>query len=105
MVGFLSEAIETCCGLRDVLAYSEDPVGPEGGFSGREVMSEFKCATGLPTATNMPKLRLVHAAGAGTDKIAFADLAPDTLVANTFHHEDSIAEYVVATAVLMRRAT
>ena len=49
----LSEAIETCRGLRDVLAYAEDPVGPEGGFSGREVMSEFKRATGLPTATNM----------------------------------------------------
>jgi glucarate dehydratase len=49
----LAEAIETCRGLRDVLAYAEDPVGPEGTFSGREVMSEFKRATGLPTATNM----------------------------------------------------
>jgi phosphoglycerate dehydrogenase-like enzyme len=49
------------------------------------------------------KLRLVHAAGAGTDKIAFDALAPDVLVANTFHHEQSIAEYVVATAVLLRR--
>ncbi|GCE43537.1 glucarate dehydratase [Rhodococcus sp. NPDC057014] len=49
----LSEAIETCRGLKDVLAYAEDPVGPEGSFSGREVMSEFKRATGLPTATNM----------------------------------------------------
>ena len=28
---------------------------------------------------------------------------PGTLVANTFHHEDSIAEYVVAAAVLLRR--
>lgn len=50
-----------------------------------------------------PKLRLVHAAGAGTDKVAFTALGPDTLVANTFHHEDSIAEYVVAAAVLLRR--
>ncbi|GGF98017.1 glucarate dehydratase [Rhodococcoides trifolii] len=49
----LKDAIETCRGLRDVLAYAEDPVGPEGSFSGREVMSEFKRATGLPTATNM----------------------------------------------------
>ena len=37
----------------DVLAYAEDPCGAEGGFSGREVMAEFKRATGLPTATNM----------------------------------------------------
>ncbi|WP_415971178.1 enolase C-terminal domain-like protein [Rhodococcus sp. 077-4] len=49
----LKDAIETCRGLRDVLAYAEDPVGPEGGFSGREVMTEFKRATGLQTATNM----------------------------------------------------
>ncbi|OZC66115.1 glucarate dehydratase [Rhodococcus sp. 06-462-5] len=49
----LADAIETCRGLRDVLAYAEDPVGPEGGFSGREVMTEFKRATGLQTATNM----------------------------------------------------
>lgn len=49
------------------------------------------------------KLRLVHAAGAGTDKIAFAALAQDVLVANTFHHEQSIAEYVLAAAVLLRR--
>ncbi|MFI7169327.1 enolase C-terminal domain-like protein [Rhodococcoides fascians] len=49
----LKDAIETCRGLRDVLAYAEDPVGPEGDFSGREVMTEFKRATGLQTATNM----------------------------------------------------
>ena len=49
------------------------------------------------------KLRLVHAGGAGTDKIAFKALLPDVLVANTFHHEQSIAEYVLAAAVLLRR--
>ena len=49
------------------------------------------------------KLRLVHAAGAGTDKIAFESLSPDVLVANTFHHEQSIAEYAIAAAVLLRR--
>lgn len=49
------------------------------------------------------KLRLVHAAGAGTDKIAFDALTQGVLVANTFHHEQSIAEYVLAAAVLLRR--
>ncbi|WP_102142232.1 2-hydroxyacid dehydrogenase [Mycobacterium hubeiense] len=49
------------------------------------------------------KLRLVHVAGAGTDKIAFDALKPNVLVANTFHHEDSIAEYVLAAAVMLRR--
>ncbi|MGP8588054.1 enolase C-terminal domain-like protein, partial [Salmonella enterica] len=39
--------------LKGVLAYAEDPCGAEQGFSGREVMAEFRRATGLPTATNM----------------------------------------------------
>jgi glucarate dehydratase len=49
----LREAIELCRGQHDVLAYAEDPCGAEGGFSGREVMAEFRRATGMPTATNM----------------------------------------------------
>lgn len=42
-----------CKGLNDVLTYAEDPCGAEQGFSGREVMAEFRRATGLPVATNM----------------------------------------------------
>ena len=38
---------------RGVLAYAEDPCGAEDGYSGREMMAEFRRATGLPTATNM----------------------------------------------------
>ena len=49
----LSEAIALCRNMHDVLAYAEDPCGSEDGYSGREVMAEFRRATGLPTATNM----------------------------------------------------
>ncbi len=49
----LDEAVRLLKGKDDVLAYAEDPCGAEGGFSGREVMAEFRRATGLPTATNM----------------------------------------------------
>lgn len=49
----LDEAIEIGKGLRGVLAYAEDPCGAEAGYSGREVMAEFRRATGLLTATNM----------------------------------------------------
>jgi glucarate dehydratase len=49
----LAEAIELCRDKHDVLAYVEDPCGAEQGYSGREIMSEFRQATGLPTATNM----------------------------------------------------
>lgn len=54
-------------------------------------------------ASAAEKLRLVHVAGAGTDRVAFDALGADVLVANTFHHERSIAEYVVAAAVFLRR--
>ncbi|WP_443192505.1 enolase C-terminal domain-like protein [Pseudomonas indica] len=49
----LDEAIALCKGQGHVLAYAEDPCGPENGYSGREIMAEFRRATGIPTATNM----------------------------------------------------
>jgi glucarate dehydratase len=49
----LEEAIALCRNQHGVLAYAEDPCGAENGYSGREVMAEFRRATGLPTATNM----------------------------------------------------
>jgi glucarate dehydratase len=49
----LDEAVSLCRDLHHVLAYAEDPCGAEQGFSGREIMAEFRAATGLRTATNM----------------------------------------------------
>jgi glucarate dehydratase len=49
----LDDAIALCRDRRDLLAYAEDPCGAEGGYSGREILAEFKRATGLRTATNM----------------------------------------------------
>jgi glucarate dehydratase len=49
----LKDAIRLMRDMRSVVAYAEDPCGAEEGFSGREVMAEFRRATGLPTATNM----------------------------------------------------
>ncbi|VEA62720.1 Glucarate dehydratase-related protein [Serratia plymuthica] len=49
----LDEAIALCKGMQSILSYAEDPCGAEQGFSGREVMAEFRRATGLPVATNM----------------------------------------------------
>jgi glucarate dehydratase len=49
----LAEAISLCRNQQKVLAYAEDPCSAENGLSGREVMAEFRRATGLPTATNM----------------------------------------------------
>ncbi|AOW15204.1 glucarate dehydratase [Hydrogenophaga crassostreae] len=49
----LKDAVRLLRDHRNTMAYAEDPCGGEGVFSGREVMAEFKRATGLPTATNM----------------------------------------------------
>ncbi len=72
----LEEAIRLCRDLHGVMAYAEDPCGAEQGFSGREVMAEFRRATGLPTATNMIATdwrQLVHALALQSVDIPLAD--------------------------------
>jgi glucarate dehydratase len=49
----LKQAVEWLTPLKSILTYAEDPCGAENGFSGREIMAEFRKATGIPTATNM----------------------------------------------------
>jgi glucarate dehydratase len=49
----LEQAIAWLGPLKSVLRYAEDPCGAERGYSGREVMAEFRRATGIATATNM----------------------------------------------------
>jgi glucarate dehydratase len=72
----LDEAIRLCRNMRGVLAYAEDPCGAEAGYSGREIMAEFRRATGLPTATNMIATdwrQLSHAVQLGAVDIPLAD--------------------------------
>jgi len=72
----LEEAVRLCKGRNGVLAYAEDPCGAERGFSGREIMAEFRRATGLPTATNMIATdwrQMVHALQIGAVDIPLAD--------------------------------
>jgi glucarate dehydratase len=72
----LDEAINLCKDMHGILAYAEDPCGAENGFSGREIMAEFRRATGLPTATNMIATdwrQLSHALRLGSVDIPLAD--------------------------------
>jgi glucarate dehydratase len=72
----LADAVRLMRDMRGVVAYAEDPCGAEGGFSGREVMAEFRRATGLPTATNMIATdwrQLVHALSLQSVDIPLAD--------------------------------
>lgn len=49
----LEDAVNWLSPLKGVLTYAEDPCGAEQGYSGREIMAEFRQRSGLPTATNM----------------------------------------------------
>jgi glucarate dehydratase len=72
----LEEAVRLGRRMQGVVAYAEDPCGAEGRFSGREVMAEFRRATGLPTATNMIATdwrEMSHAVRAGAVDIPLAD--------------------------------
>jgi glucarate dehydratase len=72
----LNEAIEVCSAIKPYLAYAEDPCGAEQGFSGREVMAEFRRATGIRTATNMIATdwrQIGHAVVLGSVDIPLAD--------------------------------
>jgi glucarate dehydratase len=72
----LKDAVRVLRDLHGVMAYAEDPCGAEDGFSGREVMAEFRRATGLPTATNMIATdwrQMVHALSLQAVDIPLAD--------------------------------
>jgi len=72
----LKEAIRVCKDKKDVLTYAEDPCGPEDGYSGREIMAEFRRATGIPTATNMIATdwrQMIHSAKLDSVAIPLAD--------------------------------
>ncbi|MYM66748.1 glucarate dehydratase [Pseudoduganella sp. FT55W] len=72
----LREAIDICRGQGHIMAYAEDPCGPEDGYSGRETMAEFRRATGIPTATNMIATdwrQMAHAHLLGAVDIPLAD--------------------------------
>ena len=72
----LKDAIRLMRDMKHVVAYAEDPCGAEDGFSGREVMAEFRRATGLPTATNMIATdwrQLTHALSLQSVDIPLAD--------------------------------
>ena len=73
---WLKDAVRLMRDMRGVVAYAEDPCGAEDGFSGREVMAEFRRETGLPTATNMVATdwrQMVHSLSLQSVDIPLAD--------------------------------
>jgi glucarate dehydratase len=72
----LEEAVRIGMRLKPILAYTEDPCGAEAGYSGREVLAEFRRRTGLKVATNMIATdwrQMGHAITLGSVDIPLAD--------------------------------
>jgi L-alanine-DL-glutamate epimerase and related enzymes of enolase superfamily len=72
----LAQAVELVNDYRDCLTYVEDPCGPEGGFSSREITTWFKNSTFAPVATNMIATnwkQFYHAAALKSVDIILAD--------------------------------
>jgi phosphoglycerate dehydrogenase-like enzyme len=72
-----------------------------------DVLAETDILVGgsLPAelAAEARRLRLVQAPGAGYENIALSALPPGVVVANTFHHGRSMAEYVVMVTLALTR--
>lgn len=72
----LKDAVRLCRDMHGILTYCEDPCGAEAGYSGREILAEFRRATGLPTATNMVATdwrQMAHSVVLGSVDIPLAD--------------------------------
>jgi phosphoglycerate dehydrogenase-like enzyme len=54
-------------------------------------------------AAAVPRLRLLHVTGAGTDSICLAALPPTTTVANAYFHGPAISEYVMMMILALSR--
>lgn len=79
--------------------FDEDAVSD--ALPGSAVLVAPKFTPALTPAADA--LRLVHVAGAGLDGIDVDALPHGACVANTYHHEGSIAEHIVATSIVLRR--
>jgi phosphoglycerate dehydrogenase-like enzyme len=70
-------------------------------------LSDTEVLVGSPVSQRMieqaPRLRLVHASGAGYDNIATDALRDRIPLCNVFHHERAIAEYVIMAMLALDR--
>ena len=76
-----------------------DAAAVAADLAGAEVLVSSRYTAALRGAAGA--LRLVQAPSAGVDGVDLASLPEGVPVANTFHHEESMAEQVVASVVVL----
>lgn len=79
----------------------DDPDALERAVGDADVLVTGQCDARVARAAR--KLRLLQAPSAGVDRIDTSELPPGTTLANSYHHEDAVAEFVVAAAIELRR--
>jgi phosphoglycerate dehydrogenase-like enzyme len=81
--------------------------GPEAAARNRRALEDADVIVGWPLSAEMiaaaRKVKLIQAAGAGVDGLPFELVPPGAVVANTYHHESSIAEHVLLAMLLFTR--
>lgn len=81
--------------------------GPDAVARNRRELEEADVIVGWPLSPEMVaaarNVKLIQAAGAGVDGLPFELLPPGAVVANTYHHESSIAEHVLLAMLLFTR--
>lgn len=88
-------------GIRTTWLDHPDETAVAQALPGADVLVGSTFSPALAVAADA--LKLVHVAGAGYDGVDTEALPTGVLVANTFHHEGSIAEHVIASTVVLRR--
>ncbi len=93
------------CDCELAVVRDPSPVGPY-----RELFENADVIVGWPLSAEITaaarNVKLIQVAGAGVDGVPFDRLPPGVTVANTFHHESSIAEHIVMAMLwLLRRPT
>ncbi|MEV7632944.1 2-hydroxyacid dehydrogenase [Microbacterium sp. NPDC089318] len=78
-----------------------DPEGVRAAIAGADVVVCSRLSR--DELRGADRIRLVHATGAGVDRIDVDALPPDAALCNTGHHGTAIAEHVMMTALMLRR--
>lgn len=107
-------AVVTDANLRELADLLESQVGdavdlrwPADAAELRDALQDADALVGgrfdAELAAAAPRLRLVQVSGAGTDGVDRTALRPGIALANTYHHQDAMAEYAVWAAIGLRR--
>ena len=91
----------TCDYQMEVIADAEQALNCREVLEGADVIIGWPLTAEIVKAA--PNVKLIHVAGSGVDGIPFDILPKGVIVANTYHHETSIAEHILMMMLVLTR--